>query len=193
MRQVVQLSADHIDRSSDVWVYRPPTHKTDDEGEAFAKSPSAPRRRKPCWRVFRERCFTHKVASIRQAVKRTAKRAGVAEWFRTIAPHHGHQSASGGGSRRAQALSGHARADVTQVYAESVAGRAAEVRTHRLVRHPPARLIHNLPRCWQHADSLVFFVSVGCKSPEIGSHRQLCQDFFDIFRHRRDIARHRHT
>ena len=126
--ELVQLSADHIDRSGDVWVYRPPSHKTIKKGKRREVAIGPKAQAVLAKYLFRERCFTHKVASIRQAVKRAAKRAGVAEWFPYQLRHNaGTNARAVAGLEGAQALLGHARADVTQVYAESVAGRAAEV------------------------------------------------------------------
>lgn len=77
----VQLDATHIDRSADVWVYRPPSHKTASKGKHREIAIGPKSKAVLSKYLFRTPCFTHRVASIRQAVKRAAKRAGVKPWF----------------------------------------------------------------------------------------------------------------
>ncbi len=126
--ELVQLDAAHIDRCGDVWQYTPPTHKTAGKGKRRVVAIGPKAQEVLGTYLFRSPCFKHKVASIRQAVQRTARRAGVERWFPYQLRHSaGTNARAVAGLEGAQAILGHTRPDVTLIYAKSNDQRAAEV------------------------------------------------------------------
>ena len=139
-----------IDRTDDVWTYRPESHKGSHLGhdKAIAVGPKAQAvilrylardTAMNCFRPIdaeRKRGRTpratiresYSVDSYRRAVERAAKRAGVDHWTPHRLRHtRGTEVRARFGLDAAQAVLGHRGADVTQVYAEVDLRKAAEV------------------------------------------------------------------
>lgn len=126
--ELVQLSVEHIDRSGDVWTYRPPKHKTEHHGKQriIAIGPKAQEILTPY--LFRSPCFTGKRDAIRTAVRRAAAKAGVPHWWPYRCRHNaGTAARAAGGLDTAQALLGHSKSSTTEIYAELSTAKAIEV------------------------------------------------------------------
>jgi integrase len=161
-----------VDRSGDVWEYRPESHKTEHcnrhrvifigprakevlrpyllrEATAYCFSPAESERKRRAQihegrktplsrgnrpgtnrktKPKRQPAYRYTADSYRRAVHRACKRAGVAKW----SPNQLRHTAATEIRRRygleaAQVTLGHAKADVTQVYAERDLARAAQI------------------------------------------------------------------
>ena len=118
-QELMQLSVEHIDRTTDVWTYRPPQHKTQRYGKdrVVAIGPRAQEILTPY--LFRKPCFTATRDALRNAVRRAAKRAGVPHWWPYRCRHNAATVArAAGGLEAAQHLLGHSKASTTEIYAE---------------------------------------------------------------------------
>jgi integrase len=126
--EIVGMRIGEIDRSGDVWVYRPKHHKTSHHGKARAivfgpraQAILAPLLagdpRKP---VFPTRNGgPYHIHSYRDAIHRGCDRAGIDRWNPNQLRHAlASEIRREAGLEAAQVILGHANADVTQVYAE---------------------------------------------------------------------------
>jgi integrase len=144
-----------IDRTGDVWLYRPATHKNQHRGKervifigakaqevllrylardskAYCFSPreSEAKRRIPRGRAYSPRDFADRYHSgvYRRAVHRACKKAGVAQWCPNQLRHAAAtQVRKEFGLEAAQIVLGHSKADVTQIYAERDLTKGLEV------------------------------------------------------------------
>jgi len=134
-QDVCGLRWEHVERSGDVWVCRPEQHKGRWRGKVreFFAGPRAQRllsdHSADCGPVFRTRLGgNYKVMSYCRAVLRACRRAGVAEWSPGQLRHGaGTRVRARYGLEAAQVILGHAKADVTQLYAETSRTLAKEV------------------------------------------------------------------
>jgi integrase len=132
--EVLGMLAEGIDRSdSECWRYEIRDHKTvhhDGKTRTIFLGPKAQEVILP--RILKAgnegRLFPMDRTSLRRAVHRGCKRAGIPNWHPNRIRHSvGTEVRSKFGLEAAQCLLGHSRADVTQTYAERDERRAAEV------------------------------------------------------------------
>lgn len=126
-----------IDRTVNPWVYRPRHHKTEHHGHLCIRhfGPKAQAIILPYLvgpadgLVFeRPKGGPFKRWNLNQTVRRAAKRAGVEPWTPYQLRHsHGTEARARFGLDGAQAALGHAKATITEVYAEVSSTRAADV------------------------------------------------------------------
>lgn len=152
-KELCSMTADQIDRSGDVWLYRPTSHKTTHHGKrrVIVIGPKVQRVLTPylfgggsLFRPPRRPDSAYTADSYRQAVRRGCEKAWPApkglshkeklRWNREHrwAPNQLRHSVGTlvrreFGLEAAQHVLGHARADVTQVYAERDLAKAIEV------------------------------------------------------------------
>lgn len=129
--EVVRCRASEIDRSGPVWVYRPGLHKTAWRGrtrdillgpraQALIQEWLTPTSLRPdAWLFAHCRGSRYTVCSYGRAIARAAAKAGMPHWSPNQIRHLVLTEVRAQyGLEAAQVLAGHARADVTQVYAE---------------------------------------------------------------------------
>lgn len=121
-QDVVGLTAAALDRSADVWVYRPAAHKGAWRGKAreVFVGPRAQEVLAP-WllRAGGGRVWPYTVSGYNQAIEKAARRAGVPHWTANQLRHSaGTEVRRKFGLEASQVYLGHEHADVTQVYAE---------------------------------------------------------------------------
>lgn len=129
--ELVQLGTDHIDREREIWVFRPPQHKTRKRGKhrSIALGPKSQVILSKYMRL--DRCFSYSTASFRRAIQRGCDRASIERW----SPNQLRHTAATAirqqfGLDHAQVVLGHSHADVTQIYAEANQQKAIEVAKH---------------------------------------------------------------
>jgi integrase len=126
--ELVQLSAEYIDRSGSVWMFSPPKHKTLRRGKRRV-IPLGPKTQAILAKyLFTAPCFPYSTASYRRAVYRACRRAGIETWH----PHQIRHTAACAirqefSLEHAQTTLGHYRCDVTQVYALANEAKAIDV------------------------------------------------------------------
>ncbi len=139
--EVVLLQPCDIDRSDGNWVYRPESHKTQHRGRertivlgAQAQAILSPYllRTEPeryCFRPYRKPGHPrYTVSGYRTAIRLATEKAGVERWGPNQLRHSaGTKVRRRYGLEAAQVFLGHAKADVTQVYAERDAALAARI------------------------------------------------------------------
>lgn len=138
--EVLGIRPCDLDRTGDVWVYRPSRHKTEHHGRAreIPLGPKAQAILTPLLRDGPDRSpiFPSPVRpdvpigdlAYRRAVARACRKAGVAHWHPNQLRHNAAtRIRKSFGLDAAQAALGHAKADVTQVYAELDLAKATEV------------------------------------------------------------------
>lgn len=126
-----------VDMTGATWIYRPASHKTEHHGRARVV-PLGPQARAivrpwltvdldaPLFPTRKGRPYTKD--TYRQAVGRACDRAGVAKWHPNQARHtFATAIRERFGLEAAQILLGHARADVTQIYAKRDARKAVKI------------------------------------------------------------------
>ncbi|QDU56202.1 type I restriction enzyme EcoKI subunit R [Aeoliella mucimassa] len=84
--ELCQIDKEFIDMAGDVWLYRPPTHKTQhkDKSRVIPIGPKAQKLLTPY--LFRSPCFPWTRDSLRKSIRRAAKRAKVPHWRSADAP-----------------------------------------------------------------------------------------------------------
>ena len=133
------LKPANVDRSGDIWEYRPESHKTEHHGRQRVVfiGPQAQAVLRPyllrdedsfCFQPRRSWRLHFTKNSYRNAIHRACERAGVEKWNSNQLRH----SAATEIRRRygleaAQVILGHASADVTQIYAERDLQKAVEI------------------------------------------------------------------
>ena len=122
------MSNEHIDRSGDVWIFKPLRHKTKKRGKqrTIAIGPKAQAILTKY--LFAVRCFRYSTASYRRHVHRACLRGGIEKW----SPNQlRHTTASvirqEFGLEHAQVTLGHSRARTTEIYALANQEKAIEV------------------------------------------------------------------
>ncbi len=123
--ELCQVSNKYIDRSSDVWLFRPPTHKTQKKGKKriIAIGPQAQAILQKY--LFQDPCFRYSSSTFKQAVYRACERAGVQQWHPNRLRHNAATNVrSKFGLDVAQCLLGHSKASTTEIYAELDASKA---------------------------------------------------------------------
>ena len=126
--ELVQLSDVHLKREEEIWLFRPPQHKTLKRGKQRI-IPLGPQVQVLLAKyLFSDPCFRYTTASFRRAIHRACDRARIARWSpnqlrHTAATHIRTEF----GLEHAQVILGHSHADVTQVYAETTLQKAIEV------------------------------------------------------------------
>jgi integrase len=126
--EVVQLSSEHIDRSGDVWMFKPPSHKTQKRGKqrTIAIGPKAQGLLSKY--LFAARCFRYSSASYRRAIHRACRRAGLQKWSPNQLRHTAAtEIRQHFGLKHAQVALGHSRARTTEIYALANQAKAIEV------------------------------------------------------------------
>jgi integrase len=164
--ELVQLAAEHIDRKNEIWLFRPPKHKTKKKGKKrfIAIGPRAQAILQKY--LFSTPCFPYSTASYRRAIARGCDRAflhpaiaaivggdqparkkmltiaakkrelkgALAKWQSEHRwhPHQIRHTAAeevreAFGLEHTQHVLGHAKADVTQIYAKGNIQKAVEV------------------------------------------------------------------
>ncbi|QDU90505.1 site-specific tyrosine recombinase XerC [Pirellulimonas nuda] len=140
--EVVLLRPCDLDRTGEVWLYRPSTHKCEHHGTGrivFLNAASQTLLTPYLFRTPTEYCFRperwspkpvaqrrYDTASYGRSIRRAAERAGVPPWFPNQLRHaFATQVRAAFGLEAAQVLLGHSRADVTQLYAETNAALGA--------------------------------------------------------------------
>lgn len=114
--EACSLTADQVDQSDEIWIYRPRRHKMRYRGKKRAIAIGA-RGQEQARILFGFRPVN--VDTYRQAIIRAAARAGVPQWFPNQLRHNrGTEIRRAYGLEAAQTALGHERADVTQIYAE---------------------------------------------------------------------------
>lgn len=125
-----------IDRTGDVWLYRPPIHKMMHKGRQrvifigpkcqAVLMPYLFAQHGPCFRS-RRNC-EYNTRSYRDAIHRACDKAGIERWNPNQLRHStGTEIRKQFGLEAAQVVLGHSKADVTQVYAERDLSLAVEV------------------------------------------------------------------
>lgn len=138
--EVCAIRGRDVDRSGPVWIYRPASHKTEHHGRdrVIALGPQAQAvlgpwldRAPPEAYVFSKSARSPaRVDGYRHAIARAARAAGLDPWAPNRLRHNYATSVRRRfGLDAAQVVLGHARADVTQIYAELDLTRAAEIAT----------------------------------------------------------------
>jgi integrase len=129
--ELTKIRKKDIDRSGNVWVVKLAKHKTRHHGKQrfIVFGPRAQELLLPRLVCAEDSLiFPMRRDSYRRAVQRAAKRAGVPQWFPNQLRHSaGTQARETMGLEAAQVHLGHARADVTQIYAETSLEKAKEV------------------------------------------------------------------
>jgi integrase len=131
--EVMTMKAAEIDRSDpSCWVYHPGHHKNSHRGKARVVFIGARAQEIILPRLLKAGpdglLFPMDRTSLRRAVQRGCKRAGIPDWAPNQIRHtFGTEVRAKHGLEAAQVLLGHSRADVTQTYAERDLAKAAEV------------------------------------------------------------------
>lgn len=124
---VCRMRPNEIDRSSDVWIYRPPVHKMNHKGKprTIFIGPRCQRILMPFLFTSEDPCFRSKrgreynTRSYRDAIHRACLLADVEKWNPNQLRHSaGTDVRRQYGLEGCQVILGHARADTTQIYAE---------------------------------------------------------------------------
>ena len=133
------MKSQDIDRSADVWLYVPESHKNEHRGKhrIILLGPKAQAILRPwllkagdgyCFKARGRRGQPLRVRSYRETIHRACKRAGIPKWNPNQIRHTaGTDIRSKYGLEAAQIVLGHATADVTQVYAERDLAKAVEI------------------------------------------------------------------
>lgn len=124
--EVVGLHTDQVDRSGDVWLYRPPRHKTQWRGRdrvvplgPRAQAILAPRLESGGWAFTTPKGKPYLRLSYAQAIRRACAAAGVPHWSPGQLRHTaGTAIRRDAGLEAAQAVLGHSRIETTQIYAD---------------------------------------------------------------------------
>jgi len=130
--EVVLMRPCDVDRDGDVWVYTPPTHKTEHHGKvrhiaigARAQGILAPYLDN---RAAEDRCFAYTTAGYRRAIARACEVAKVESWSPNQLRHAAATTIRKTyGLEGAQVVLGHAHARISEVYAESAHERAIAI------------------------------------------------------------------
>lgn len=137
--ELIIMRPSDIDRTGDVWIYTPMTHKTEHYGKkrVIPLGPKSQRLLLPylvrgaemwCFPAAKNPAKHARRDTYRNTITRAAKRAGVEPWC----PHRlRHTAATAarreGGLEAAQQMLGHATAKITEVYAERNLGVAMDI------------------------------------------------------------------
>jgi integrase len=130
--ELLAMTADAIDRGDPTcWEFRPFHHKTKhhDRSRVVFIGPRCQAVLLPyILKAGSERLFRHSRDGYRRAITRACKRVGIEPWHPNQLRHSmGTEVRKKFGLEASQVILGHARADVTQIYAESDAERGREV------------------------------------------------------------------
>lgn len=125
--ELCQLATKHIDRAGEIWLFTPPTHKTQHKGKQRV-IPIGPQAQAVLTKyLFTDPCFGYTTASFRRAVRRACERAEVKRWHPNQLRHNAATNIREKlGLEHAQVVLGHSKADVTQIYAEANSAKAIE-------------------------------------------------------------------
>lgn len=126
--ELVQLAAAHIDRSDEIWMFKPPRHKTQRKGKkrAIAIGPRA--QAILAKYLFGARCFQYTTASYRRAIYRACLRGDIPVWKPNQLRHTAATAIREEfGLEHAQVALGHSRASTTEIYAVANQEKAIEV------------------------------------------------------------------
>lgn len=134
--ELFRMTPAMIDRSGEVWFYRPTKHKTEHHGKAKAVPLLGDALDALAPYLFGdpdELCFTTQLRTpwnkdnYRRHVERAAKRAKVEHWTPYQIRHRSLQSIrDDAGPEAAQALAGHSRLSTTEIYAKASEAKAVE-------------------------------------------------------------------
>ena len=127
--EICRLNASEIDRSCDVWLYKPRRHKTEHRGQKrqILIGPRAQRLLAPyLFRSPETPCFVSRrtgrgytTSAYRLTIIRACKKAGITKWTPQQLRHtKATEVRARFGLEAAQVFLGHGSADVTQIYAE---------------------------------------------------------------------------
>ncbi len=126
--EVVQLSSKYLDRTGEVWLFKPPRHKTQKSGKQRIVAIGPQAQQFLSKYLFDDRCFRYTSASFRRAVNRACDRAEIPRW----SPNQLRHTAATAireqfGLEYAQVTLGHSKARTTEIYAIANQKKAVEV------------------------------------------------------------------
>jgi integrase len=130
--EALRMKGSHVDRSADVWVYKPPKHKNlhRNKDRTIYFGPKSQKILAPrIAKAGEDRIFPILASSVRRAIKIACDRAGLKEHW---APNQLRHAAATEirakhGLEAAQVILGHSQVKTTQLYAEVNADRGKEI------------------------------------------------------------------